>query len=437
MTQTQRQTQNQAQARTQAQATVRAVNRLTTRWAAHAASGTGGTVFTAAGVWPLLALLADGAGGPARAELAQALGIPAEDAAGAARELLAALAGVRGLSAATGLWAAAGLPLEEGWSAKLPPGARGTLTGDLEGDTKALDGWASERTGGLIERMPVTLRHDTRLVLASALALALKWAEAFREFPGHVPDGPWAGRGLRRLFRTTASLDPVRVAEGPTGPVTALEVTGAVDMDMDVHLLLGTPAAPAADVLATGIAAVSGALPAPAGNALPDGSPGPGLTIATVDAFSPQPQLSVSTVAFSLSAEHDLLEDAALFGLLTATAEAHGHFPGISAEPLAIGSARQSAMARFHAEGFEAAAVTAIAARPGGAARRPSHRARRAEVRFDRPFGFLAVHRNSGLVLAAGWVTDPESAVQPRPGAAGPFPPPPFPGVRPPAPPSH
>ncbi|MEU6294146.1 serpin family protein [Streptomyces erythrochromogenes] len=431
------QKQTQTQAHTQADSTVRAVNHLTARWAARAASGAGGTVFTAAGVWPLLALLADGADGPARDELAQALGIPAEDAAGAARELLAALAGVRGLDTATGLWAAAGLPLEQGWSAKLPPGTRGTLTGDPDADTRALDGWASDRTGGLIERMPLTLRPDTRLVLASALALTLKWAEPFREFPGRPTEGPWAGRAVRQLSRTTSSLDPVRVAEGPAGPVTALAVAGADDTDMDVHLLLGTPAAPAADVLATGVAAACGALPSVAAGALPDGTPGPGLAIATVEAFGPRPRLSVSTVAFSLSAEHDLLEDAALFGLLTATDGARGHFPGISTEPLAIGSARQSAVARFHAAGFEAAAVTAIAARPGGAPRQPVHRARHAEVRFDRPFGFLAVHRASGLVLAAGWVTDPEPAAQPGPGAPGLLPPPPFPGVRPPAPPSR
>ncbi|GGQ08107.1 hypothetical protein GCM10010215_36650 [Streptomyces virginiae] len=416
---------------------MRAVNRLTTRWAARAASGGGGTVFTAAGVWPLLALLADGSAGPARDELAQALGIPADDAAAAARELLAALDGVRGLSAATGLWAAADLPLEEGWSAGLPPGTRGTLTGDPEGDGKVLDAWASDRTGGLVDRMPVTLQPDTRVVLASALALTLKWAEPFHEFPRYGSDGPWAGRHLRNLVRTTPSLAPVRVAEGSAGPVTILEVTGARDMDMDVHLLLGGPSAPAAEVLATGVAAAGGALPSVGGDALPDGSPGPGLGIATVDASGPQPRLCVTTVAFSLSAEHDLLEDAALFGLLTATDSDYGHFPGISAGPLAISSARQSAMARFHAEGFEAAAVTAIAARPGGAARRASHRARRADVRFDRPFGFLAVHRASGLVLAAGWVTDPEPAVGHRRGAAGMLAPPSRSGARPPAPPSH
>ncbi|MGW6783631.1 serpin family protein [Streptomyces sp. NPDC054987] len=416
---------------------VRAVNRLTTRWAARAASDGAGTVFTAAGVWPLLALLADGSAGPARGELAQALGIPAEDAAAAAGELLAVLDGVRGLSAATGLWAAAGLPLEDGWSAKLPPGTRGTLTGDPEADTRVLDAWASDRTGGLIERMPVSLRHDTRLVLASALALTLKWAEPFVEFPGRPCEGPWAGRGLRQLVRTTSSLDPVRVAEGPAGPVTVLEVGGAEGTDMDVHLLLGGPAAPAAEVLATGVAALSGDHPSVGGAALPDGAPGPGLAIGTVDAFSPQPMLSVSTVVFSLAAEHDLLEeaqDAALFGLLTATDSGHGHFPGISTAPLAISSARQSAMARFHAVGFEAAAVTAIAARPGGAPRQPGHRARRAEVRFDRPFGFLAVHRSSRLVLAAGWVTDPDAAAEHPRGTGGPLAPPPLPGTRPPAP---
>lgn len=92
--------------------TVRAVNQLTARWAsvAHTPDGNTGTVFTAAGLWPLLALLADGSGGPARAELAQALDIPAEAAGPAARELLAALAGVRGLRTATGLWTGAGLP---------------------------------------------------------------------------------------------------------------------------------------------------------------------------------------------------------------------------------------------------------------------------------------------------------------------------------------
>ncbi|MFB6823804.1 serpin family protein [Streptomyces virginiae] len=391
--------------------TVRAVNRLTTRWAAQAPAPDSGTVFAASGVWPLLALLADGAGGPARAELAEALGIPAEAAAGAARELLDALGRVRGLRAATGLWTRAEVPLEESWSAKLPAGARGTLSGVPVADAKGLDAWATERTGGLIEHVPVSWPEHTRLVLASALALRVRWVEPFQEAPVTVAEGPWARRLLRRLSRTTRSLDEIRVTHGPGGAVTVLEVAGTEDVD--VHLLLGEPGTSSVAVLETGLTAVTGAVPSLPGSELPDGSPGPGLTVRTVDSPFPVDLLLVRTVAFSLFAEHDLLDRAPLFGLDSARDEEFEHFPGVSSEPLAIGSARQSAMARFHATGFEAAAVTALAARPGGSAPgRVRHRVRRAELRFDRPFGFLAVHRDSRLVLAAGWVTDPETAVE-------------------------
>ncbi|WP_327411928.1 serpin family protein [Streptomyces sp. NBC_01233] len=388
--------------------TVRAVNHLTTRWAAaQAPAGDTSSVFTAAGVWPLLALLADGSGGAARAELAHALGIPAEAAAGAARELLAALAGVRGLRTATGLWAKAGLPLEEDWSAKLPAGARGMLTGNPDADAKTLDAWASDRTGGLIERMPVLLDEHSLLVLASALALRLRWIQPFDEAYGEPFAGPWAGRPVRTLVRSTSLLDRVRVAHGPSGAVTLLEVVGTAGVD--VHLVLGEPEAPVGDTLTTAIAAVTKALPATGASLLPDGSPGPGLAVAAVAAYSPEPRLDIETVAFEVRSEHDLLDHARLFGLEAATDSDRGHFPGISSQPLAIASARQSALARFHAEGFEAAAVTAFGAAAGCAPTRPRYRARRAEVYFDRPFGFLTVHRTSRLVLAAGWVAEPDS----------------------------
>ncbi|GAA3373743.1 serpin family protein [Streptomyces racemochromogenes] len=387
--------------------TVRAVNRLTARWAAEAAGGDGGTVLTAAGVWPLLALLADGAAGPARAELEQALGIPAGDAAGAGRELLAALAGVRGLRAATGLWAAADLPLEAPWTARLPDATRGTLTGDPEADGKSLDAWAAERTDGLIERMPVALPEGpdaVRLVLASALALRLKWIRPFQEWPQQMHEGPWAGRELVVLHRSTSLLDRAKVAHGAAGPVTLLEVVG--DTGVDVHLVLGGPDAPPGTVLTTGIEAATRARPWTPASLLPDGNPGPGLTVRTVRSESPEPRLSIATPAFEVRADHDLLARAGLFGLVAATGRGSGSFPGISSEPLAIGSARQSAVARFHATGFEAAAVTAFGA-VGAGIPHLRHRTRHAHAYVDRPFGFLAVHRTSRLVLAAGWVTDP------------------------------
>ncbi|OLZ67249.1 hypothetical protein AV521_25745 [Streptomyces sp. IMTB 2501] len=81
---------------------VRAVNGLARRWAAAAH---GGTVFPAAGVWPLPAFLADGATGPARAEPSEALGLPADQAARAARELLGAPAAAVAMSGAVGVGA--------------------------------------------------------------------------------------------------------------------------------------------------------------------------------------------------------------------------------------------------------------------------------------------------------------------------------------------
>ncbi|MFD9301445.1 serpin family protein [Streptomyces sp. NPDC060048] len=391
--------------------TVRAVNALTTHWAGHAATGGAGTVFTAAGVWPLLALLADGAAGPARTELAEALGIPADRAAGAARELLGALDGVRGLRAATGLWTRRELPLEEGWTERLPPGTRGTLTGDGAADREALDAWAVDRTGGLVERMPVEVDEDTRLVLASALALRLRWIQPFHPCFAMPEEGPWAHRPLLGLCRSTALLDRVRVAQAPTGPVTVLEVVG--DSGVDVHLVLGEPQAAAGPTLQAAIAAVTRALPSTGASLLPEGNPGPGLRIGTVGSTEPRHRLDIETVAFDVRAEHDLLTPAALFGLESASDNRYGHFPGISSEDLAVASARQSALARFHAEGFEAAAVTAVAVGAGGCAMpRLRYRVRRAQVTFDRPFGFVAVHRTSRLVLAAGWVTQPAAHVE-------------------------
>ncbi|MFD8422122.1 hypothetical protein [Streptomyces sp. NPDC059466] len=75
-------------------ATIRAVDGLTARWAETVS---GGTAFSAAGVRPPPAFLADGAGGAARTEPAEAVGRPAGEAAAAGRELPGGLRELRGL----------------------------------------------------------------------------------------------------------------------------------------------------------------------------------------------------------------------------------------------------------------------------------------------------------------------------------------------------
>ncbi|MFD4504367.1 serpin family protein [Streptomyces sp. NPDC058457] len=384
-------------------AAVRAVNGLTARWAA---ASEGGTVFSAAGVWPLLAFLADAADGRARGELADALGLPADEAAGAARELLGAMAGMRGLDTAVGLWTGRTLELREEWTAGLPAGTHGVLTGDAAADRAALDAWAVRRTGGLVARMPVEVREDTELVLAGALAMRTRWLAPFEELPLETAYQPWAAVDRLGLRRTSVLLDRIGVADTPDGCVTTLKVLG--DNALDVHLLLGEERMTPGQVLGAGVGILGGAHPVVPGGRLPYGAPGPGLSVERVRCERPQPpRLDVTTAAYDLTAGHDLLALHRLFGLTTARDADQGHFPGISAFPLAVGSAEQAVMARFGALGFEAAAVTAFGMVAAGAPPERRHVTTRISAAFDRPFGFLALHRHSRLVLAAGWVTDP------------------------------
>lgn len=384
-------------------ATTQAVNGLTARWAGMSS---GGTVFSAAGVWPLLAFLADGAQGAARAELARALGVPAEQAAAAARELLAELADAKALDAALGLWTKRTLEPREEWEAGLPTDAHGVLTGDPALDRREMDAWAAKRTGGLIERMPVEVRDDTELVLASALALRTTWQRPFGARPVRPSTGPWQGRTLRGLHRRSVRPDRAGVATAPAGRVTEVKVLG--DDGVDVHLLLGDEHMTPGQVLAAGAALLDGTCPVVRGSLLPLGPAGPGLRVEERPCADPrQPTLEVTTAAFEMRAQHDLLDLHELFGLTAARDGRQGHFPGISASPLAVGSARQSVLARFDALGFEAAAVTAVAAAPGGPPPTPRYLSTVVTAAFDRPFGFLAVHRRTRLALTAGWVAEP------------------------------
>ncbi|MET8801801.1 serpin family protein [Streptomyces sp. NPDC004546] len=382
---------------------VRAVNGLTTRWAATAQSG---TVFSAAGVWPLLAFLADGATGPARAELSEALGLPADQAAGAARELLGALAALPGVDSAVGLWTKRTVELVPEWEAGLPADAHGVLTGDLDADRRALDAWAADRTGGLIGRMPAPLSEDTELVLAGALTMRTRWLRPFDEMPLETAYEPWAATERLGLRRRSAVLDRVGVADTPHGWVTELKVLGT--NALDVHLLLGEEGMAPGRVLGAGVDLLHRPRTVVPGSRLPYGEVGPGLRVVKERSSEPRPPvLDVLTAAYDVRADHDLLERHELFGLTTARDAGQGHFPGVSRLPLAIGSAAQSALARFGALGFRAAAVTMFWAAAGAAMPRLRYVTRRVDAAFDRPFGFLALHRHSRLVLAAGWVTDP------------------------------
>lgn len=373
-----------------------AVNRLTRHWLEHVDAG---GVLSGAGVWPLLAVLASSADEPGRTELSAAVGVPADGAMAAAADVIATLDAADGIDAALGLWAQRAASVSARWQTELPAGTFGELTGDPSADQPVLDEWARRRTGGLIDRFPVPA--GPMLILAAAVALRTRWVHAFTDEPMKAGAGPWRGRNLAGLARTTSDVDDLRVAETAVGPITVTTIAG--DNGLDVCLVLGATGLGPADVLPLAVDVLAGEVPSTSGSVLLDRQDEPAAPGVAIVAAA-RPSLATRAVRFTVRSEHDLVKNAAIFGLTEVCSDG-GHFSRIGPVPLQVDQARQSAVAIFSAAGFEAAAVTAIGLR---LASLPIRHARGLAVTYDRPFGFLAVHRATGLIVFGGWVTDPE-----------------------------
>lgn len=381
---------------------VQAVNTLTSRWARELPPGN--TVVSGLGLWPLLALLATAADEPGRAELAEAAGVDADGAANRAVDLINTIDGSADLHAALGVWVHDQLKLSEQYDAVVPAALSGALTGDLAADKAKLDAWAAEHTDGLIREMPLEVTPDLAVVLASALSLRTTWTRPFKEQIKRQYDGPWAGGSWHWLERSDRDLDTVRLHPGG---LTVITVQG--EADVDVLLGIGAPQTAQPDVLAGLLAAsYKPAEGEPGGSLVQQGQPGqeiaPGIKVGLTQSSVPEAKLSLPS--FSVTAEHDLLAQRELFGLGTVSTDPGrtGHFSAISPEPLVVGQAKQTVLARFFATGFEAAAVTAIGLMRTSM---PTNQARRLDVELTRPFGFVAVHRDSRLPIVAGWIDQP------------------------------
>jgi serine protease inhibitor len=278
----------------------------------------------------------------------------------------------------------------------LPEGVVRVLT-----DQAALDQWASEKTGGLIEKFPLEISRDTAMLLASALAARVKWREPFdtrprdRDRESTQPDQQW-------LFRTTYDLTEAAVLDGT---VTRVVVEG--DGDVDVHLLIGGQSS---EVLAAGLRELSGEAQVCLATDLD--SDGPGLTVRRVQSSRKDDILHVELPSFAITANHDLLKHVDLFGLRLVTDRITSHLPLLSPAPLFVSKGAQDVVARFFAEGFEAAAVTAFELAVTGMPPEARYEIKLVEATFDRPFGFIAVHRPSRLAVVAGWVNSPFEAAR-------------------------
>lgn len=394
-------------------------NHLTARWAVSlGARSTDGFVVSGAGVWPLLALLASGATGEGLHELTESIGLDIADPAGSAIEMIESMRSSAAASAAIGVWASERVGLLADWAARLPVGTVQSLSGDGPADQSALDHWAAEQTHGLIDSCPVTVTPATMVVLMSALLVQISWSHAFTDgsltwsCDRRSAESSHPVRGLSRISGEVESASVIDHDGAAFGRVVCVGTE-----DIDVHLISGAPEDTAGLVLSAGIAAVTGPhLIVPAAD-LPVGSVAGCLEVIEVIETTPgddAEDVAVALPRFDLAATHDLLQLADVFGLRTVSAGG-AHFPGMASESLAVDAAVQQIRASFSREGFVAAAVTAVAMLRGMALPGEPRQHRRISVVHDRPFGFLAVQRSTGLVLVAGWVTDPGD---PDPGAA-------------------
>ena len=333
------------------------------------------------GLWLLLARFAPIATGAHRARLSEVLGVSCEDAAALAAGLLDAPHPT--VAVALGAWSRSPV------TATLP------VALDELADQAGLDRWASERTRGLIERFPLLIDPLTELVLATALVLQPRWTTEL----GTDENGLLVlDDGLQTIVDTDA-VGRVAVAK----PFS--------EDGVDVISVIAAPDVSPADVWRAVDEIVAklneGALwhgEFPAGNS----ADGHAWTVRkTTETF----------IEWDAPSDDDYLWrshlprwDAAVDSALTAA-------PGVAELAASLRQAApeldgpvecvQAATAAYDENGFEAAAVTAVAMAMGAPqfVKRTIHRV---EVTLDRPHAVVAVARGGaweGVPLFHCWVT--------------------------------
>ena len=392
----------------------------------HARAGPGHHVVSPLGAWMVVALCATVVSDEqARGELADVLGTDPVSAAAFAARLLADPHPL--VAAGAGAWVR---PARETtrirqWRAELPAAVD---TGDIPSQEE-IDRWAAERTFGLIERFPIDVSKDVVCLLATALAARVSW-----EVPFEVVDAAALGpsrwpAGLRRVLRPPPG-DPRHrqyLTHTDRAGTVGVHLTGARGGLLVGSVIAADAAAPASDVLAaaeeivTAEARRAGSVTRLSLYDLPLGD-GPVWSISEQRADTTAPdgreeQVSCVLPAWSARTSLDLGHDEVLGFAAAARA---------LAQALELGEwrydARQVAMARYSAVGFEAAAVTGLAVLMSAKVSRPGRR-RVATLRFAHPFAVVAAafddHRAHaspaptawhGLPVFSAWVSKPTDA---------------------------
>ncbi len=360
----------------------------------HSSAGDGHHVVSPLGAWMVLALcggLAD-SDSVARTDLGEVLGCEPLEAAALAGALLREPHPL--VATGAGLWVRSHLETARvsRWRAGLPEQVD---TGEIPSQEK-LDRWAAERTLGLIERFPLTISPAVVCVLASALATKVAWEVPFEIVDAaELESSRWAG--LARVLRTppdprhqqfltdTAGAGPVAVhlAQARGGLLVGSVI--AADGAMQAGRVLAE-----AERIVTAEARQPRSVERLSLFDLPLGA-GPVWDIAEepegrAGRFEHQERFTTVMPAWSAQTDLKLTRDAALgFGVAAAAIARAFDLSDWRYDAV------QSAVAKYSAVGFEAAAVTALAVATAAAVRRVSPEVpRRAVIRFRHPYAVVA-----------------------------------------------
>jgi len=283
----------------------------------------------------------------------------------------------------------------------------------------AADAWARKHTDGLIDAYPVDVTNPALLLtMATALLTRVTWITPFDVVgAAELGPGPFTSQVRRAMRARPGNGHRLALSDTEIGVVA---VHHAEANGLHVVSVAADPETAAADVLDTAYRIAGGT---PGGPVdlwdLPLGE-GPAWTIAEEQALvhgdRDQVLVDVTVPAWSATSTHELVR---LDPGLGFSAAGQVLAPLLHLDDFQV-EAVQSAAARYHPEGFEAAAVTAVGMR-AGAARLPGQSGVRrvARLRFGHPYAVVAVAAPTdwrqagrtpwdGVPVFSAWVRSPE-----------------------------
>ncbi len=327
-----------------------------------------------------LGLLAEGAAGDTLALLRAELGLEAEGLApsdlGSLGQVLADTAGIADFRTAQGIWLAVDLTPQATFIAA----GREQFAAEVEavdfadpGTLERLNGWFSERTGGLIDPMFARLDDATRFVLGNALYFKAAWQQPFD--PAQTRPAP---------FHTPAGTQEVSTLHGNLSGLAYREENGAQavrlpfqDGDFELIVLLPDTGQPLAGLLSP--------------EALPPWLRRGGWEVRSVNLALPKLDLSVGGDA------SEALRKAGLAALF-----AKADLSRLAKEPLAVDQVVHKVALKLDEQGAEAAAATAVLGVRSAAPMKPA-----VSLTVDRPFVIAIRHNATGALVLAGVIQSP------------------------------